>query len=207
MKKETTFSAVIWSKRSKRYVSLTLIFSLLLGTLGMCMLVPAASAAETADGLVYEETSGEITITGYTGVGGEVEIPAEIAGKPVTEIAQQAFYATSFPAALKITKITIPNSVKTMGSAVFFGCSSLQEVVLPEGVSIPSTLSLFKDCTALKNITIPKNVTEIGIFMFQNCSSLTNVTFSPNNQISTVRTRAFQNCVLLSEIILPEKLH
>lgn len=31
MKKETTFSAVIWSKRSKRYVSLTLIFSLLLG--------------------------------------------------------------------------------------------------------------------------------------------------------------------------------
>lgn len=188
----------------KRAVSCLLAAVMLLG---MCMLVPAASAAETADGLVYEETSGEITITGYTGVGGEVEIPAEIAGKPVTEIAQQAFYATSFPAALKITKITIPNSVKTMGSAVFFGCSSLQEVVLPEGVSIPSTLSLFKDCTALKNITIPKNVTEIGIFMFQNCSSLTNVTFSPNNQISTVGTRAFQNCVLLSEIILPEKLH
>ena len=204
MKKEKFFSTVNWRKRSTRAVSCLLAAVMLLG---MCMLVPAASAAETADGLVYEETSGEITITGYTGVGGEVEIPAEIAGKPVTEIAQQAFYATSFPAALKITKITIPNSVKTMGSAVFFGCSSLQEVVLPEGVSIPSTLSLFKDCTALKNITIPKNVTEIGIFMFQNCSSLTNVTFSPNNQISTVGTRAFQNCVLLSEIILPEKLH
>ena len=203
MKKEKFFSTVNWRKRSTRAVSCLLAAVMLLG---MCMFVPAASAAETADGLVYEETSGEITITGYTGVGGEVEIPAEIAGKPVTEIAQQAFYATNSPAALKITKITIPNSVKTMGSAVFFGCSSLQEVVLPEGVSIPSTLSLFKDCTALKNITIPKNVTEIGLFMFQNCSSLINVTFSPNNQISTVGAMAFQNCVLLSEIILPEKL-
>lgn len=205
MKKETTFSAVIWSKRSKRYVSLTLIFSLLLGTLGMCMLVPAASAAETANGLVYEETSGEITITGYTGVGGEVEIPAEIAGKPVTEIAQQAFRVSKFPAALEITKITIPDSVKTMGKGVFFGCSNLQEVVLPENVSIPSTASMFRDCTALQTITVPKNVTALNMYMFQNCESLETISFPEGSLLVLIEILALKKTAIC-EIDLPEDL-
>lgn len=174
--------------------------------LSMCMLVPAAAAAETADGLVYEEVNEEITITGYTGAGGEVVIPAEIDNKPVTKIADMAFMASSVPAATNITKITIPDSVTTIGAGVFFGCNRLQEVLFPENVSIPSAASLFRDCTSLQTITIPKTLTEISNFMFYNCSSLINVNFPSDNQIETIGRTAFQNCVLLSEVILPEKL-
>ena len=187
----------------KRAVSCLLAAMVLLS---MCMLVPAAAAAETADGLVYEEVNEEITITGYTGAGGEVVIPAEIDNKPVTKIADMAFMASSVPAATNITKITIPDSVTTIGAGVFFGCSNLQEVVFPENVSIPSTASLFRDCTALQSMTFTKIFSEIGNFMFDGCTSLRNITFSSDNQIETIGRTAFQNCVLLSEVILPEKL-
>ena len=203
MKKEKFFSTVNWRKRSTRAVSCLLAAMVLLS---MCMLVPAAAAAETADGLVYEEANEEITITGYTGAGGEVMIPAKIDDKPVTKIAEGAFQVSLVPAAVNITKITIPNSVTTIERGVFFGCSNLQEVVFPENVSISSAASMFRDCTALQSITLPITLTEIGNSMFNNCSSLINVNFPSDNQIETIGRTAFQNCVLLSEVILPEKL-
>ena len=203
MKKEKTFSAVMWSKRSKRYVSLTLVFSLLLGLL--CMLVPAAAAAETADGLVYEEVNGEITITGYTGAGGEVVIPAEIDNKPVTKIADMAFMASSVPAATNITKITIPDSVTTIGAGVFFGCNRLQEVVFPENVSIPSTASMFRDCTALQSVTIPQNVTSLDMYMFQNCESLETISFPEGSLLVLIQMLALKKTAI-QEIELPKNL-
>ena len=61
----------------KRAVSCLLAAMVLLS---MCMLVPAAAAAETADGLVYEEVNEEITITGYTGAGGGDILSRKLAG-------------------------------------------------------------------------------------------------------------------------------
>ena len=197
MKKEKTFSAVMWSKRSKRYVSLTLVFSLLLGLL--CMLVPAAAAAETADGLVYEEANEEITITGYTGAGGEVVIPAEISNKPVTKIGINAFLPTKFPAANLITKIVIPESVAVL-DAYFDGCSALKTVIFPENLSIPITASLFRNCTALQSVTLPITLTEIGNSMFQGCSALTEIFFAQNQNnknLTKIGKQAFQNCTAL----------
>lgn len=186
----------------KRAVSCLLAAMVLLS---MCMLVPAATAAETADGLVYEEANGEITITGYTGAGGEVVIPAEIDNKPVTQIAAQAFRVSKVPAALNITKITIPDSVTTMGNGVFFGCSNLQEVVFPENVSIPSTASMFRDCTALQSITVPKNVTALNMYMFQNCESLETISFPEGSLLVLIEVLAFKKTAI-QEIELPKNL-
>ena len=186
----------------KRAVSCLLAAMVLLS---MCMLVPAATAAETADGLVYEEANGEITITGYTGAGGEVVIPAEIDNKPVTQIAAQAFRVSKVPAALNITKITIPDSVTTMGNGVFFGCSNLQEVVFPENVSIPSTASMFRDCTALQSITVPKNVTALNMYMFQNCESLETISFPEGSLLVLIQMLAFKKTAI-QEIELPKNL-
>lgn len=186
----------------KRAVSCLLAVVMLLS---MCMLVPAAAAAETADGLVYEEVNEEITITGYTGAGGEVVIPAEIDGKPVTQIAAQAFRVSKVPAALNITKITIPDSVTTMGNGVFFGCSNLQEVVFPENVSIPSTASMFRDCTALQSVTIPQNVTSLDMYMFQNCESLETISFPEGSLLVLIQMLALKKTAI-QEIELPKNL-
>ena len=166
MKKEKFFSTVNWRKRSTRAVSCLLAAMVLLS---MCMLVPAVTAAETADGLVYEETGEGITITGYVGVGGDVVIPEEISNIPVTKIEVNAFLPTKFPAANLITKIVIPESVAVL-DAYFDGCSALKTVIFPENLSIPITASLFRNCTALQSVTLPITLTEIGNSMFQGLS-------------------------------------
>jgi hypothetical protein len=55
----------------------------------------------------------------------------------------------------KFTKVTIGNSVTSIGSYAFYGC------------------------TSLTSITIPESVTEIGVFTFNSCSSLKEVYCKP----------------------------
>ena len=59
----------------------------------------------------------EIEITGYdisnSDCGTDVVIPAEIDGKPVTSIGDNAFYVN------ELTSVVIPGSVKTIGDGAF----------------------------------------------------------------------------------------
>ena len=56
---------------------------------------------------------------GYTGTGTELAIPAELGGKAVTTIASGAF--SNLDGSHKITKVTIPASVKVIESSAFVG--------------------------------------------------------------------------------------
>jgi hypothetical protein len=74
----------------------------------------------------YTTDNGAITITGYTGPGGAVTIPATINGLPVTGIGDYAFiYNTS------LTSITIPDSVTSIGVQAFYYCTDPQWVNHP----------------------------------------------------------------------------
>ena len=59
---------------------------------------------------------------------GAVEIPAEIAGYPVTYLGNALFQE-----AKGVTEIAIPASVTDMGSSVFFGCTALERFTVGEG--------------------------------------------------------------------------
>ena len=52
-------------------------------------------AAVQAGDYTYITNNGALTITGYTGPGGDVTIPANINGYPVTSIGDNAFYLSS----------------------------------------------------------------------------------------------------------------
>jgi hypothetical protein len=67
--------------------------------------------------------NGAITITGYTGSGGDVTIPDTINGLPVTSLAYEAFY--NCPG---LTSVTIPAGVTSLGSGAFDDCPSLTGV-------------------------------------------------------------------------------
>jgi len=93
----------------------------------------------------YVTNQDTITITGYTGPGGEVIIPGSINDLPVTAIGDRAFYNSP-----GVTSITTPDSVTSVGDWAFAYCAQLD------------------------SIRMPGNVTAIGNHAFSHCTSLTN---------------------------------
>src|SRR5271165_6975882 len=91
----------------------------------MVLALPAAAQAQ----YTYTTNSGAVTITGYTGPGGAVTIPASLNGLPVTSIGDEAFYGSG------VTSITIPNSVTNIGGNAFQSCANLTGVTLPTSVT------------------------------------------------------------------------
>ena len=98
---------------------------------------------------------------------GELEIPAEIDGKPVTSIGDGAFSVCS-----GLTKITIPNGVTSIGDYAFSDCSGLTKITIPNGVTSIRD-GAFSNCSGLTEITIPDSVTSIGDYAFYDCTNLT----------------------------------
>lgn len=66
---------------------------------------------------------------------------------------------------------TIPDSVKSIGSHAFCGCSGLTSINIPEGVTSIGDWA-FSDCSNLKSITIPERVTNIEDSTFNNCGCI-----------------------------------
>ena len=65
-----------------------------------------------------------VTIVSYNKLAsGVVEIPKTIQGKPVTQIADEAFKDCAF-----VTGVIIPESVESIGDSAFSGCSRLVDI-------------------------------------------------------------------------------
>lgn len=89
----------------------------------------------------------------------------------LTHIRKRAFKES------RVTSITIPNSVKSIGEEAFAYCLSLVSVTFEENSQLTSIgENAFSCCTHLASITIPDGVTSIGSGAFLHCDSLTSVT-------------------------------
>ena len=112
---------------------------------------------------------GTIEITGYSGSAENIVIPAQIDGKSVTRIGNNAFEKSS------AKEIVIPDSVTDIEQYAFEGCTSLSDITLPDSLTSIG-LSAFESCTALTDIALPDSLTYIDGFAFANCTSLKTVT-------------------------------
>ncbi len=121
----------------------------------------SVSAAPAPEADFETEVVGEtVTIKAYKGAGGEVEIPATIGGKPVTVIADQAFYKSSGDTT--ITKLTIPEGVLTIGKQAFYNNRGIKEIVIPNSVTTIGD-EAFYNCRGLESFTLGSGVTSIGL--------------------------------------------
>lgn len=85
------------------------------------------------------------TITSYSGSATNLTIPSKLNGMKITQIDFNAFSGNK-----KLTKVTIPDTVTTIGN------------------------SAFEDCTSLASVDIPSSVTGIGMAAFDNTKILNN---------------------------------
>ena len=80
--------------------------------------------------------------------------------------------------ALKSVKFEKGSPIQELVGCCFKGCSSLEEVILPDNLSFIGTESwgeTFALCTSLKTINLPKTVTKIQDGTFLECTALENI--------------------------------
>jgi hypothetical protein len=116
----------------------------------------------------------------------------------VIEITENAF--TSYG---KLKSITLPSTIKTIGTRAFIDCISLDSIFLPEKLEEIGE-SAFWGCTSLSSIIIPEKVTIIESATFRGCSSLNSVFLS--DSVKHIGDAAFANCLKLSSITIPFKV-
>ena len=96
----------------------------------------------------------------------------------------------AYPCGKSSNYYTIPDSVTSIGSFAFEGCSNLNSITIPDSITSIGNFA-FYGCSGLTSITIPKSVTSIGDGAFRECSSLTEIHINkPENSISGSPWRA-----------------
>ncbi len=198
---------------------LTLLFLSVVCTLCLAFSLTACGNNEqgASQGLKYElsEDGKSYIVTGIGSFDGiNLVIPSEYDGKPVTAIGQAAFYDCK-----KLTNVTIPDSITTIGDKAFDGCIikkltapaglltdiskyTLETAIITSGEEIPE--DAFKDCKELTSVTLPNSITSIGDQAFEGCNKLTNVNLP--DSLTSIGRFAFEDCTSLTSITLPDSL-
>lgn len=193
------------------------LLSVLALVLGCCSVAFAASGD-----FRYAEGKDGLTLTAYTGSAASLTLPAQIDGKPVTEIGDGCFQGM-----VCLKRVHVPEGVKRIGDYAFECCSALERIYLPDSLAEIGdgafsgcgrlTLADLQDnvekigrgaflcCDALVSVELSAALKELGEFAFAGCSSLARAGFS-GAQLTAIPDRAFYGCEDLTRINLPESV-
>ena len=186
------------------FIAAVMAFAVLGTPLGDILPFVRESVATTAGAETYGDYSykvlddGTVEISRYTGNAAVVDIPANINGRRVTSIGDNAFNNY-----ISLTNVTIPDSVTSIGASAFIFCSNLTNITLPKGVTSIGD-GAFKDCSSLTSITIPFGVTSIRNSTFYGCSSLTSIAIPKS--VTSIGYGAFYYCKSLTSITIPDSV-
>lgn len=105
-----------------------------------------------------------------------------------------------------VTKVNIPEKiegveVKAIGDSAFYLCMQLQEINMPNTVTILGKKA-FQKCEALTNITVSNNLKVIDDHAFSWCLNATDIDVP--SSVTYMGENAFYHCDSLKEIYIPE---
>lgn len=98
-----------------------------------------------------------------------------------------------------ITSCNVNENCKIIYGSAFTQCGKLTQVTIPNGVTSIGS-SAFNACNNLTSITIPNSVTSIGSFAFYQCSKLTQVTIP--DSVTSIDEGIFWYCYKLESIVI-----
>ena len=180
----------------------------------------------------YEPTDdGEgVRITKYIGYEKDVEIPNEIDGLPVREIAYHTFNCEY------LSKVIVPENIRHINSNAFYYCPNLETVIIQSDLNELSANynQVFNNCPKLKTagpiggdyniqinfpekigllydllcnveeITIPEGVVSIGYGAFNSFKNLKSVHLPES--LKEITDSAFGDCTKLADVNIPSSI-
>ena len=167
----------------------------------------------------FSITDAGATLVGVATVGsGSLSIPETVNGASVVAIGAGAFKDVT-----KLTSVSIPNTVTSIGAEAF-RATGLTSLVIPDSVAVLGESSIrdntslasctisaglttigsyaFKGDSALESIIIPASLDRVSYGCFTGCSSLASVKFE-GDTMRYLHREAFRDCSALTEIELP----
>ena len=188
--------------------------------LSLCLLLLTTIAGWAQEPTTFTEGNFKYTVTDeenrYVSVAknpdnepsGVIKIPSSVTYETVTytvtSIAEWAFQWCS-----SLTSFSVPSSVTSIGSDVFYQCSiptftfeaSNTEITCNTVIPCTDHLYLYRDIemdgtltTTIKSLTIGANVTTIYNSMFSGCSLLSSIDFSAATGLESIGNNAFESC-------------
>lgn len=158
----------------------------------------AATNTYVSGNFVYTISSGEATITGYTGTSTNVLIPAAIGGNPVTAIGSKAFASDS-----DMVAVSLPKKLRSIGPSAFTNCTSLTDVTFPASLTSIGDKA-FAYCSAFDSVEIPSNVTSVGDGAFFMCTNTGNLSLAEG--IKSIGAYSFYGCGKYTDLTVPSSL-
>lgn len=137
----------------------------------------------------------------------EIYFPTHIVEDAETGKLKEVAYLTTITGAnifSSCSKLEVIHNLEFLPAGInndagFSGCSSLRNVVLPEGITSIAG-SLFSGCSSLQSVTVPSTVTSVGGYAFNGCSSLTEIILP--NGVRSFGKRVFGGCSRLEKVVV-----
>ena len=176
----------------KKLLSLFLAVAVIIYAVPFGAFTFTASAEEkieyTEDYYTYKVLNGEVTITDVdAAISGDIIIPLELRGFPVSNIGVGAFADCS-----DITSITIHNNVTSIGMHAFYRCNNLTNISIGSGIASIG-MEAFNKCENLENVYI----TDIAGWCNISFESYT------SNPIANA-SNLYLNGEIITDIVIPE---
>lgn len=142
----------------------------------------------TTDDFVFEvRKDGLVLMNYYEEYPVDVVIPEEVDGKTVIGITGMLYTSNKLKGVKTLETISIPDTVKSIGSFCFYDCTNLRSCNIPASLKTID-YSVFK-YTGLENVVIPEGVKKIDRSAFSCCYSLEYVVLPKS--IESIGTDAF----------------
>lgn len=117
----------------------------------------------------------------------------------------QIIESNIFNGCSSLKSLDLPNSITLIGQSAFLNCKKLETISMPINLQGSIPTYCFFNCSSLKEVIIPDGISKIERNAFDGCTSLTNARFP--NDLYSIEAEAFQNCKKLTNLVLPERIN